>query len=295
MLIVSLPGGSQLASALAHELGARTSSLEAHRFPDGEQLVRFTEDVAGQDVLLAGCLHPPDLKTLPAIFAADTARELGATRVGLATPYLPYMRQDARFKPGEAVTSRSYARMLSASLDYLVTVDPHLHRWHSLSDIYTIRTEVVAAAPAIAQWLRANVDDPLVVGPDDESRQWAAEVARLADAPCTVLRKERRGDRDVSVTLSDPSVAPGRTPVLLDDILSTGRTIAAAAQALRGLGLPAPMCVAVHAVFAGDAMEAVLGAGVTRIVTCDTIEHPTNAITVAPLLAAAVARIAAAS
>jgi ribose-phosphate pyrophosphokinase len=290
MLIVSLPSGAVLATALAQELSAEVTHLEAHSFPDGEQLVRFTTDVAGRDVLLAGCLHPPHEKTLPMIFAADTARELGAKSVGLVTPYLPYMRQDARFRPGEAITSRSYARMLSASLDFLVTVDPHLHRWHHLSDIYTIRTEVVAAAPAVAEWLRKNVDNPLVIGPDEESHQWAAVVARLANVPCTVLRKVRRGDKDVTVTIDNPGIARGHTPVLMDDILSTGRTIASAAHALRELGLATPMCVAVHAVFAGDAMEAVRAAGVTRVVTCDTIEHPTNAISLTRAIADGVRR-----
>jgi ribose-phosphate pyrophosphokinase len=201
------------------------------------------------------------------------------------------MRQDARFRPGEAITSASYARLLSGCIDFMVTVDPHLHRWHSLSQIYSIPTEVVPAAPAIAQWLKANVAQPLIVGPDEESRQWAAEVARLAGAPCTVLRKERRGDRDVTVTLAEPADAAGHTPVLLDDILSTGRTIAAAATALRGLGLPAPVCVAVHALFSGDAMQAVQAAGVQRVVTCDTLAHPTNEISVAASLVPAVRRL----
>ncbi|MBC5766601.1 ribose-phosphate pyrophosphokinase [Ramlibacter albus] len=294
MLIVTLPGGTHIATALAAELGAETSDLASHHFPDGEHLVRLLADVNGRDVVFAGSIHPADEKTLPLLFAAETARELGAKRIGLVTPYLPYMRQDARFRPGEAITSISYARLLSGCLDFLVTVDPHLHRWHSLSQIYTIPTEVVAAAPAIAQWVKANVTNPLLVGPDEESRQWAAEVARLAGAPCTVLTKQRRGDRDVSVTLEDATHAAGHTPVLVDDIISTGRTIAAAAQALKRLGLSAPLCVAVHAVFADDAVDAMTVAGVQRVVTCDTIPHPTNAIPVAHLVAPALRRMLAA-
>lgn len=69
------------------------------------------------------------------------------------------MRQDKRFRPGEAITSRTYARLLSSSLDFLVTVDPHLHRWHSLDELFAIRTRVVAAAPAIAGWQRRHLRD----------------------------------------------------------------------------------------------------------------------------------------
>ena len=76
--------------------------------------MRIDTPVRGRCVVLAGSLHQPDEKTLPLLFAADAARELGAAQVGLVAPYLAYMRQDRRFEPGEAVTSRSYARLLSA-------------------------------------------------------------------------------------------------------------------------------------------------------------------------------------
>ncbi len=288
MLVLALPGGAALARRLARLLRCDWSALALHRFPDGETLVRIDAPVEGRCVVLAGSLNEPDGKTLPLLFAADAARELGARQVGLAAPYLAYLRQDLRFRPGEAVTSRSYARLLSGSLDFLVTVDPHLHRWSSLGDVYPIRTEVVAAAPRIARWLRANVRQPLLVGPDEESRQWVAEVARLAGAPHTVMSKQRRGDRDVLVTLAACEGWPGRTPVLLDDIVSTGATLAAAARALRQAGLPAPLCIGVHALFAPDAMAQLEQAGVTRMVTCDSVPHPSNAIGLSGLVARAV-------
>lgn len=285
--VLALPGGDACAQALAAELRCEWNPLEVHRFPDGEALVRLGAEVAGDTIVLAGGLEQPDAKTLPLIFAADAARELGASRVGLVAPYLAYMRQDARFRPGEAVTSRSYARLLSASLDFLVTADAHLHRWNDLHDIYTLRAVNVPSAPAIARWLRANVPQPLLVGPDSESAQWVAEVARLAGAPWRVMDKTRRGDRDVSVRLPGDAVPPGVTPVLLDDIVSTGHTLAAAAQALAQAGLPAPLCIGVHALFAPGAMELLQRAGVSRIVTCDSIAHPTNTIALTPLLARA--------
>lgn len=286
MLVLALPDGTQLANALAQQLGCAHGELALHIFPDGETLVRIDAPVQGRTVVLAGSLHRPDGKTLPLLFAADAARDLGATRVGLVAPYLAYMRQDKRFHPGEAITSRSYARLLSSSLDFLVTVDPHLHRWHSLNELYPIRCQAVAAAPAIAQWLGRHVRDPLLVGPDSESEQWVAEVARLVQAPHVVLSKTRRGDHDVSVELprSDGGWA-GRTPVLLDDILSTGHTVLASAQALREAGLPPPLCVVVHALFEPDALTRLLHGNVQRVVSCDSIPHPSNAIALAPALA----------
>jgi ribose-phosphate pyrophosphokinase len=178
--------------------------------------------------------------------------------------------------------------MLSASFDFLVTVDPHLHRWHSLNQIYTLHSKVVPAAPAIARWLREAVPAPLLVGPDEESAQWVAEVARLAGAPHLVMAKTRRGDRDVSVVMRPPGDAAGRTPVLVDDIISTGHTLMAAAGALHEAGLQPPVCVGVHALFDEAAHQRMLAAGIARVVTCDTIGHPTNAIALGADLAPAV-------
>ena len=292
MLVVALPGGEALSAGLARRLRCDCSPLAVHRFPDGETLVRLDAPVRGRCVVLAGSLDQPDGKTLPLLFAADAARELGATQVGLVAPYLAYMRQDRRFHTGEAVTSRSYARLLSTALDFLVTVDPHLHRWHSLGELYPIRTQAVAAAPAIARWLCAHVPKPLLVGPDSESRQWVSEVAALCEAPFTVLRKTRRGDRQVSVRLTDQGPWPDCTPVLLDDIVSTGHTVLAAAQALRKAGLPAPLCVAVHALFDSAALQELLGCHVARVVSCDSITHSSNAIALSAALAKAVRQLA---
>lgn len=292
MLIVALPGGAHLAANLAQSLQCDWSELALHTFPDGETLVRIDAPVKGRCVVLAGSLHRPDEKTLPMLFAADTARDLGASMVGLVAPYLAYLRQDRQFNAGEAVTSRAYARLLSTCFDFLVTVDPHLHRWHSLEELYPIRTRAVASAPAIANWLKEHVKAPLIIGPDEESAQWVAGVAQQAGAPWTVMTKTRHGDRDVVVKLRGDDAWPGRTPVLLDDIVSTGQTLLAAAGALQKMGMPPPLCIGVHALFEADALWRLLGAGVAGVVSCDTIPHASNTIGLGALLAQAVKEVA---
>jgi ribose-phosphate pyrophosphokinase len=256
-----------------------------HRFPDGEGLVRLRTGVEGQRVLLVGHLDHPDDKTLALLFAADAARDLGAAEIGLVAPYLPYMRQDERFRPGEAITSRTYARLISAAVDFLVTVDPHLHRLSSLDAIYTVRSKVVPAAPAIAEWLTREVPRPFLVGPDSESEQWVADVARRLQAPYVVMTKERRGDRDVQVRMPPGVDCAGRVPVLLDDIASSGHTLAAAAQVLQAAGWERPLCIAVHALLDETGMALLQRTGVARVVSCDSVPHSTNAIALGPLLA----------
>lgn len=284
-LLLALPGAERLAEQLAADLHCAANTIEAHRFPDGETVVRLRTAVTGCRVVLVAHLDHPDAKTLPLLFAADAARELGATQVGVVLPYLPYMRQDDRFRPGEAITSRTYARLLSGSIDFLVTVDPHLHRWPSLDAIYTARSRVVAAAPAIADWLRREVPHAVLVGPDSESAQWVADVAARVGAPHVVMTKQRRGDRDVHVHLPPGAQAQGRTPVLLDDIVSSGGTLATASHVLRGAGWGQPVCVVVHALADAAGIDMLHRAGISRIASCDTVPHPTNAIPVAGVLA----------
>ncbi len=290
-LIYPAPFADGGAAALAAELGANLGIIEARRFPDDEALVRVADNPAGRAAIVVAALDRPDPKLTGLWLLLRTLGQLGAASVTLVAPYLPYMRQDIAFRPGEAVSSRLLAEWLGPTIDNLVTVDPHLHRIHDLGPLWTARTELVRAAPAIADWLRREVPDAVVVGPDEESEQWAAEVARLAEVPHTVLQKTRRGDRDVEVTLPDPAVVAGRTPVLVDDIISTARTMVATVGHLQRMGLPAPICIGVHAVFAGDAEKVLADAGAARIVTCDTLPHPTNTISLRPAIADAVRRV----
>ena len=289
LLVFALPGNEALAAELARRLGSEPGRLSVRRFPDGESHLRFETPVSGREIALACTLRDPDAKVPPLLFAAETARELGARRVGLVAPYLAYMRQDKRFQEGEGVTSAHFAKLVSRYFDWLVTVDPHLHRRSSLDEIYDIPSRVVHAAPVIAAWIGKAVESPILIGPDAESAQWVSEVARGAGAPWTVLEKTRRGDRDVSVSVPDAGRLRGRTPVLVDDIVSTARTMIAAAAQLARLGAARPVCVGVHAVFAGDAHAALLAAGIASIATSNTIPHPTNAIDVVPAVADALA------
>ena len=288
-VVFALPGNETLAATLATRLGAAPGTLAIRRFPDGETYLRFDTPVDGCKVVLTCTLHQPDTNIMPLLFAASTARELGATRVGLVTPYLGYMRQDKRFQDGEAITSAVFAQLLSHHIDWLVTVDPHLHRWKSLDEIYSVSSTVVPAAPLLAEWIKANVKAPVLIGPDVESEQWVSAVAQIAGTPHIVLEKVRHGDRDVEVSIPDPAALRGRTPVLVDDIISTGHTMVAAVRHVMAQGLNPPVCVGVHAVFAGDAHDALLAAGAARVITTDSIPHPSNGISVHQAIANAVA------
>ena len=288
-VIFPLTGNEAFAQAIAEVGGFELGVLETRRFPDGESYVRLLTDVRGKCVDLVCSLANPDQGFLGLVFTADAARDLGASEVTLVAPYLSYMRQDRRFQPGEAISSRSFARLVSATFDRLVTVDPHLHRYPALSSLYTIPDITLQAAPALADWIAANVEAPLLIGPDEESEQWVSAIAARVGAPFTVLRKVRHGDRRVDVEIPDLGAWRGRQPVLADDIASSGRTMIEAARKVALQGFAKPVCAVIHGIFAEDSYER-LATLSSRIVSSDAVPHPTNAIGLAPLVARALAQ-----
>jgi ribose-phosphate pyrophosphokinase len=283
-LILPLPGNELLAAALARELPAEVGMLTVRQFPDGETYARIETAVENRVVLLACTLHRPDDKLLPLVFAAETARELRARQVGLVAPYLAYMRQDRRFQPGEAVTSLYFAKLLSRAVDWIVTVDPHLHRHTNLGEIYSIPTAVMHASSLLSGWIAERVQRPVLVGPDAESAQWVEAVASAAGAPAVVLEKARHGDRDVDIRVPEMDRWRDHTPVLVDDIISTARTMIETTRHLRKAGLAGPVCLAVHPVFSPGAYEELLRNGAREVVTCNTIPHSSNRLDVSKLL-----------
>jgi len=286
-LVFALPGNEELARSFAEATGADIGNWTQRRFPDGEFYLRIESKVRENSAILVSSLKDPDEKIAPLVFFSSTLRDLGARKIFLIAPYLAYLRQDARFQEGEGFTSRYFAKLLSEHFDGIVTVDPHLHRYVSLNEIYSIPTRVVRAAPKISEWIRTNISRPLIIGPDLESEQWVSEVAKEAGAPFLVLEKTRKGDREVEVHFPPLDSWQGHTPVIVDDIISSAKTMIATVDHLKKMGFASPVCIGVHAIFAGNSYEELLAAGAGEIVTCNTIAHPSNQIDLSQILAAA--------
>ena len=278
-LLLAMPGNERMGAALCDALPAQLCPLIVRRFPDGESYVRIAGEVTGRHVMILCTLDRPDEKLPPLLLLAGAAREAGAASVGLVAPYLAYMRQDRRFHDGEATSARHIAGWISNEVDWLVTVDPHLHRIKDLSEVYSIPNRVVHAAGVVAHWIRANVAKPLLLGPDEESSQWVSDIAQQ------VLTKLRRGDWDVAVSMPEVERWRDRTPVLVDDIVSTAQTMIEAVRHVHECGLTDPTCIAVHGIFADQALDELRRAGVARVVSTDTVGHESNAISVAEPMA----------
>jgi len=284
-IFFSLPENEKLTQLLANKSNAEIGNAIIRRFPDGESYLRILTDVKNKYVVLVCTLHEPDSKLLPLYFLSNTAKSLGAKNVCLVAPYLSYMRQDKVFNPGEGVTSTYFGKLISEFADGIITIDPHLHRIKSLSKVYHIPNTVIHTAHMISKWIKENVKNPVLIGPDSESAQWVLEVAKNAGAPFIVLNKIRHSDSDVEVSILDVENYKNATPVLVDDIISTAHTMIATIKHLKKEGMKPPVCIGIHAVFSGNAYQELMDCEVDKVVTCNTIPHPSNAIDISDILA----------
>lgn len=275
-----------VAQACSDQTGLSLAVVERHRFPDGEVRVRLPEALPARVVIWRG-LHQPNDKLVELLLVARTARELGARHLTLVVPYLAYMRQDIAFNPGEAVSQRIVGAFLADMFDAVVTIDPHLHRVATLQEAIPVRDAVVlSGAPLLSDHIASQcAADVLLIGPDEESLQWVAQAANRHGWEYGVCRKTRHGDRHVDIELPSLPVR-GRPVVLMDDVASSGHTLARAAQLLRAAGAVSVDVAVTHALFADGAVALIREAGVNRIWSADCIPHDSNAVSVVPAVSA---------
>jgi len=278
-IVFAYPGNELLADNICQSLGYEKGQFIMRNFPDGETYIRLESDVKEKNAMIVCSLDRPDSKLMALYFLSEIISDGGAFKITLMAPYLAYMRQDKQFNPGECVTSHHFANFLSTFVDELITIDPHLHRIPSLDKIYSIPTTTLHCAPLIAAWIKENIVNPILIGPDGESKQWVNEIAALAGAQSTVLHKEHFGDAKVKVSV--PHIEKYRkthTPVIVDDIISSGKTMIETLNHLKAEGTLAPVCLGIHAIFAGNAYEQLIKGGASKIVTCNTVTHASNVI-----------------
>ena len=283
-VLLYLERDRQAACALADELSLTAARVQSHRFPDGELKLQLPPDLPARTVLYAS-LDDPNEKLVELLLIAGCARSNGARWVALVAPYLCYMRQDIAFTPGEAVSQRIVGRFLADLFDAVLTVDPHLHRIQALEDAIPNREAIaLSAAPEIGRMLVKHRPGALLLGPDGESRAWVAAAAASAGCDYAVASKVRDGDHQVRIALPEVNFS-GREVVLVDDMASTGRTLAQAAELALKAGALRVDAAVTHALFVGDALSVIHAAGVGELWSTDSIRHASNRIALAPLLA----------
>ena len=279
VVLQGLPSSTRDATRLATRLGVPFHEIRTHLFPDGE--MRVTVGPAASTTIIYGSLDRPNDKLIALMLATEALRREGARRLVLLAPYLCYMRQDAAFHTGEAISQRVIGPLLARCVDRVITVDAHLHRTPDIRAVFPgIRSDNLSAMAAISDALRKAAPDPatVVVGPDAESRPWVGDLAGRLGLSHTVAQKTRRGDRSVAIEFQNRADIAGRPALIVDDIVSSGGTIIACARALIAAGATAIDAVVTHALFPETLCGEMVSSGIRSIRSTYSVPHPTNAI-----------------
>lgn len=284
MLIIGCSNSKQLAKSIAKKLKANYSDLTVKHFPDGELYIKFEENLKNKEVVLVQTFHPPNEAILEVILAGYTAKELGAKKLTLVVPYLAYIRQDKRFNSGEAVSSKIIGKLLNI-FDEIITIDPHLHRFKSLKEVFHTKTIKLTANELIKDYIKKNYKNPIIIGPDEESYQWAREIAVDIKANAAILKKTRLSPTNVKIELKSPIEIKGKDIVIIDDILSTGKTILETINHLKNQKPKSINVIAIHGVFSDINTYKKIKQSAKNIATTNTIENMHSKIDVSELIA----------
>ncbi|MGE5760049.1 MAG: ribose-phosphate diphosphokinase [Gemmatimonadota bacterium] len=294
--IVAGTAHPSLAAAVASALGCALTACEVERFPDGE-LRPVVVSVRGEDVYVVQPTGPPVNEHLvELLLVLDACRRAGADRVTAVVPYFGYARQDRRARTGEAVGARVVAdALVSAGAQRLVVVDPHTA---ALEAMCGVPVEMLGAAPVLARALEPTIaEDAVVVAPDLGAVKLAERFAALLGRSVAVVRKTRVSGTSVRAAELVGDVR-GCAAVIVDDMISTGGTIEAAARVLHSLGARNGIVVAAtHGLLVGPACDRLVTAGLQRLLITDSLPAvaspslPLETHSIAALLADAIGRL----
>ncbi len=249
-VIVSCSGGKHVAKNIAKNLKIKYSELSVEKFPDGEINIKFKTDLKNKKVILVQSFYDNlNEKIIETLFAYYTAKDLGAKKIELISPYFPYFRQDKRFEKGQGVSIRIISKLFKV-FDKIYFIDPHLHRIKKLKQVFK-NGKKLDATPLISRYVKKRkIKNPLFIGPDIESGQWAKKAADIIDEESAILRKKRYSDRKVEIKLNKKINVKERNLILVDDIISTGHTMLETIKKIEKMKPKKIYCVAIHGVFA---------------------------------------------
>lgn len=281
MIIMSFPEVSAIGKKVASVLNVPHSRIQVHEFPDGEYNLKFRKNPRGKKVVIVSCLaREPNKRMIECMLAAGIARDFKAKEVILVATYLPYMRQDTHFSGYDSFSAKHFLEAFS-DYDKIIAIDPHLHRIKNMHFI-SKKAESISANATVAYYIKKKFkDDFTIIGPDAESAQWSAKIAKMLNKKVVILEKTRFGDKHIKQ--KEKKLGEGGTYIIIDDIISTGRTLAGALEMAKNQGAKRLVCIGIHGLLLGDAAKLVRKHA--QLITTNTIPNKYAKIDVSVLIA----------
>ena len=271
-----------LAKELASVMGCDYIQAATTTFPDGECYTRIDAEKLDDDVVIVQTTSP-DSKLIELLLLQDAVRRLGAKSITLVIPYFGYARQDRVFKPGEPESAKVMCQHLDMNCDRVITVDIHKE---AVLNYFNHPHKDLKAAPVIAEYFKGKGID-MVLSPDIGAAGRAKMVGGVMGVPYDHLEKTRLSGTDVRIAPAKADVK-GKKVLIVDDMISTGGTIIAAAYALREAGAAGISVACTHGVFVNNAIEKFTGSSLDALLSCNTLNNPVSHISVASLIAEAI-------
>ncbi len=269
MIILEGSAGNGIGSELGRLLDVEYHKAESKIFPDGESYIKLPE-VEGDIVIVQSTYAPQDKHLMELMLMADAVKP-NASSITAIVPYIAYARQNMAFRSGEVVSAKASLRFLHKSgIDSLITVEPHKY---DIMSYFEGKSEIVEVSGLISDALKKVVNNPIILAPDKGGSSRAEKVAEKFGCDCKYVEKKRdyeTGEISVSSSLDDLS---GKDVIIVDDMISTGGTIAAAAKEARKSHAKSVFVAAAHLLMVGEAYSKIKNAGVDRLFGCNTIPY----------------------
>jgi|SRR3989344_3208680 len=280
MIIAAFPDVVPIGKKVAAALKAKFEEIRVHKFPDNEFNIKFKNNPKGKKVVVINSIfNETNQKLVETLLAGGVAKDYGAKKIILVATYLPYMRQDTHFSNYDSFSAKHMLEIF-ADFDKIIAIDPHLHRiknMHYLSD----RAESITADDVIADYIKKRFKgDFEIIGPDEESQQWSAKIAKILKKKVVILHKDRFGDsriKQVSFNFDK-----NKNYIIIDDIISTGKTIAGVLGMIEKRGAKKIVCIGIHGLLTNGADKLIKK--YAELITTNTISGKYSRIDVSPAI-----------
>ena len=278
MKLIAGSASQPLSKKISTALKLPIIETQTKRFPDGELYIRILENIKNEEIIIVQTTYP-DENIIELFLLLDAAKRAKAKNITVIIPYFGYARQDKQFKEGEPVSAAALARLISTLADNIITVDPH--KEHIL-DFFTIQAKSISAVKPIATHLKERQID-LVLAPDHGALERATKAANCLECDVDYLEKTRLDGSTISISPKNLEVS-GKTVAIIDDIISTGGTMAEAIKQLHSQDVKKIYVACTHGLFAGSAIKKLQESGCEEIIATDTIQTQFSTVSVSSAL-----------
>ena len=277
MYIVGGTASENVAKDLCKELQATYVKKVSKRFPDDELYIQILDDISKEHVIIVQTTYP-DQKIIELFLLQDAVKEAGAKEITVVIPYFGYARQDTKFKEGEPISAKAIAKLISLNADKTITIDPHKEY---ILDFFTIPSYSCSAIPEIAEYLEKKEDIDMILAPDKGALERVKQAAKIMRCDFDYMEKTRIDGTTIEIKPKNLK-AKNKNVAIIDDIISTGGTMAKSIKQLKKNDAKKVVVACTHGLFADDAIKKLNSAGCDEIISTDTIESKFSKVKIAP-------------